>query len=198
MNAFARDGDAGEDRTQMLDTLSQTLRDWQTFYFLVGGAASGLVGLTFVAITVGSGTVNTQNIAGLRTFVNPSLIHFVYVLVTAAVLVLPTITRMQLGILLGLAGLVSAGRALTMLPFMWQQYTRGVVDMHDWAWYFVAPLISYLMFAGTGAGLLLGAASALNVLAWASILLLVAGIRNAWDMVLWFMLQKQESTRQSD
>src|SRR5579864_6718653 len=31
----------------MLDTLSQTLRDWQTFYFLLGGAASGLVGLTF-------------------------------------------------------------------------------------------------------------------------------------------------------
>lgn len=62
----------------------------------------------------------------------------------------------------------------------------------------IAPLISYLMFAGTGAGLLLGAASALNVLAWANILLLVAGIRNAWDMVLWFMLQKREPTRPSD
>jgi len=97
----------------MPHTLSQTLRDWQTFYFLVGGAAAGLVGLTFVAITVGSGLLTKQDIAGLRTFTNPSLIHFVYVLVTASVVVMPTVTRMQLGILLVLAGLVSAGRAFS-------------------------------------------------------------------------------------
>ena len=176
----------------MPDPLAQALRDWQTFYFLVGGAAAGLVGLTFVAITVGSGTINRQNVAGLRTFVNPSLIHFIYVLVTSAVLVIPTVTRTHLGALLVLAGLISAGRAFITLPFIWEQYTRHVVDMHDWAWYFVAPVLSYLMYAGTGVGLLRGVGGVLDVLAWASILLLVAGIRNTWDMVLWFMMSKQE------
>ncbi len=180
----------------MPDTLSQTLHDWQTFYFLVGGAAAGLVGLTFVAITVGSGLITKQDISGLRAFVNPSLIHFIYVLVTASVAVIPTVTRMQLGILLVLAGLVSSGRALSVLPFMWQQYKRHVVDMHDWAWYFLAPLVSYLMYVGTGMGLLLGTAQVLNGLAWASILLLVAGIRNTWDMVLWFMMLKKDPPQQ--
>jgi hypothetical protein len=179
----------------MPDTISQTLRDWQTFYFLVGGAAAGLVGLTFVAITVGSGSITTQNIAGLRTFVNPSLIHFIYVLVTASVVVMPTITRMQLGILLVLAGLVSAGRAFSTLPFMWQQYQRQIVDMHDWAWYFLAPVASYLMYVGIGAGLLLGNGQVLNGLAWATILLLVAGIRNTWDLVLWFMILKDDPSK---
>lgn len=176
----------------MPDTLSQALHDWQTFYFLVGGAAAGLVGLTFVAITVGSGLIAKQDIAGLRTFVNPSLIHFIYVLVTASVVVMPTVTRMQLGILLVLAGLVSSGRALSTLPFMWQRYQQHVVDVHDWAWYFLVPLAGYLMYVGTGTGLLLGTGQALNGLAWASILLLVAGIRNTWDMVLWFMMLKKE------
>lgn len=180
----------------MPDTLSQTLRDWQTFYFLVGGAAAGLVGLTFVAITVGSGTITKQNIAGLRTFVNPSLIHFIYVLVTSAVVVMPGITRMQLGILLMLAGLVSAGRAVSTVPFIWQQYRRHVVDMHDWAWYFLAPMASYLLYAGTGAALLRGSGRALTVLAWATIMLLVAGIRNTWDMVLWFMILKDDPSKQ--
>ncbi len=179
----------------MPDTLSQALRDWQTFYFLIGGAAAGLVGLTFVAITVGSGSITKQDISGLRTFVNPSLIHFIYVLVTAAVLVMPAVARMQLGILLVLAGLVSVGRALSTLPFMWQQYKRHVVDMHDWAWYLLAPVVSYFMYVGTGAGLLLGKIEALNVLAWASILLLVAGIRNTWDMVIWFMILKGDPSK---
>ncbi len=130
----------------MPETFSQTLQNWQTFYFLVGGAAAGLVGLTFVAITVGSGALNVQNVAALRTFVNPSLIHFIYVLITAAVVVMPAITGMQLGILLVLAGLVSAGRALTSVPFIWQRYKDHVVDMHDWAWYFAVPFVSYLIY----------------------------------------------------
>ena len=180
----------------MPDSLSQTFQNWQTFYFLIGGAAAGLVGLTFVAITVGSGVITQREIAGLRTFVNPTLIHFIYVLVTASVVVMPTVTRMQLGILLALVGLVSAGRALISLSFMWQQYKRHIVDMHDWAWYFLVPLASYLIYVGTGAGLLLRTGWALDGLAWASILLLVAGIRNTWDMVMWFMLSKKEPPQQ--
>jgi hypothetical protein len=48
----------------------------------------------------------------------------------------------------------------------------------------------YLTYVASGTGLLLGTDRALNGLAWASVALLVAGIRNTWDMVLWFMLRK--------
>jgi len=180
----------------MPDTLSQALRDWQTFYFLIGGAAAGLVGLTFVAITVGFGSITKQDISGLRTFVNPSLIHFIYVLVTASVLVMPTVARMQLGILLVLTGLVSVGRALSTLSFMWQQYQRHVVDMHDWAWYFLAPVASYLIYMGTGTGLLLGSVEGVRVLAWGCILLLVPCLRNTSAMVLWLMVLKDDRSKE--
>jgi len=70
-----------------------------------------------------------------------------------------------------------------------------MVDMHDWAWYLLAPLTSDLLYVGAGTGLLRGTLQALNGLAWASILLLVAGIRNTWDMVVWFVILKNDPPR---
>ncbi len=51
-------------------------------------------------------------------------------------------------------------------------------------------------YIAVGAGLLRGIAQTVTALAWASILLLVAGIRNTWDMVLWFMISRQEPPKQ--
>jgi hypothetical protein len=66
-----------------------------------------------------------------------------------------------------------------------------VVDNHDWVWHLITPSISYLLFVGTGIGLIMGVSRAFNGLALASILLLVSGIRNAWDMVVWFALRTE-------
>jgi len=128
-------------------------------------------------------------------FVSPTLIHFIYVLVTALVLLIPTATRTRLGVPLLLVGLISTGRAIDMIPYMQQQHRQQMIDMHDWTWYLVAPSVSYLLFVGTGVGLLLGISHALDVLAVASMLLLVAGIRNAWDFVTFLILRQNEPPR---
>ena len=173
----------------MPDTLAQPLQRWHDFYLLVGAAAATLVGLMFVAISLGSRLITEQSIPGLRVFVTPTIIHFIYVLVIATVIVIPTVTRMPLGILLVLAGLLSFGRVLSTVPYMRQQHRTQVIEKDDWFWYLIAPSVSYLLFVGTGVGLLLGINRAFNGLAFVSILLLVNGIRNAWDMVLWFALK---------
>jgi hypothetical protein len=173
----------------MPDTLSQPLHDWQNFYLLVGGAAATLVGLMFVAISLGSRLITEQSIPGLRVFVTPTIIHFIYVLVIATVVMIPTLTRTPLGILLVFVGLLSFVNALRMVPYMRQQQREQGLDKSDWVWYLIVPSISYLLFVGTGIDLLLGRDRALNGLAFASILLLVNGIRNAWDLVVWFALK---------
>lgn len=175
----------------MPDTLAQPLQRWHDFYLLVGGAAATLVGLMFVAISLGSRLITQESIPALRVFVSPTLIHFIYVLVIATVVVIPTVTRMPLGILLVLVGLLSFGRALSTVPFMHRQHREQIIDIHDWVWHLIAPSASYLLLAGTGIGLLLGVNRAFNGLALASILLLVSGIRNAWDMVVWFALKTE-------
>ena len=175
----------------MPDPLAQPLQRWHDFYLLVGGAAATLVGLMFVAISLGSRFLTQESLPGLRVFVDPTLIHFIYVLVIATVVVVPTLTRDPLGILLIIAGLLSFARALRMVPYMWQQTRKHVVDVHDWVWHLIAPSVSYLLFVGTGIGLVLRIDLAFNGLAFASILLLIAGIRNAWDMVVWFALKTE-------
>ncbi|HET9000511.1 MAG TPA: hypothetical protein VFP86_12765 [bacterium] len=179
----------------MPDLLAQPLQRWHDFYLLVGGAAATLVGLMFVAISLGSRLITQESLPALRVFVDPTLIHFIYVLVIATVVVLPTLTRNALGVLLIIVGLLSFARALRMVPFMYQQTRKHVVDAHDWVWHLIAPSVSYLMVGGAGIGLVLGVDLAFNGLAFASILLLVAGIRNAWDMVVWFALKTEPPQR---
>jgi hypothetical protein len=180
----------------MPDPLAQSIRNWHNFYILIGGAAASLAGLMFVAISLGSGTITRKDAdSGLRVYVSPTLIHFIYVLVTALVVVIPTATGARLGMLLLLGGLISAGRSISMVPFMRVQHRQQIIDVHDWTWYLIAPSVSYLLFVGTGVGLLLGISWALDGLAVASILLLVAGIRNAWDFVTYLILRQSEPPR---
>jgi hypothetical protein len=174
----------------MPDATSHPLQVWQNFYLLIGTASATLAGLMFVAISLGSRLMTSRNIPALRVFVSPTLIHFVYVLVTTAVVLIPTLTRALLGTLLVLAGLVSLGWTLSALPYMRRSSRDRLIDTQDWVWYLLAPWAAYLLYVATGAGLLLGAGGALNGLAAASILLLVTGIRNAWDLVVFFALSQ--------
>jgi hypothetical protein len=179
----------------MPDTLSQSFHNWQNFYLLVGGASATLVGLMFVAISLGSNLFTKQNIVSLETFVSPTLIHFVYVLITSAVVLIPTVTTTVLSILLLLVGLISLGLTIKAVPYMHGQYRKRQADMTDWVWYFLIPSASYLLYVGTGVALLKGVSQAVDGLAWASVLLLVVGIRNAWDLVVTMVLMKPGATQ---
>jgi hypothetical protein len=37
----------------MPDAFVDTLQSWQNFYFMIGGASAGLIGLMFVALSLG-------------------------------------------------------------------------------------------------------------------------------------------------
>ena len=167
----------------MPDTLSQALRDWQNFYILVGGASATLAGLMFVAISLGSTLIARKDLPALRGFGSPTVFHFVYVMATSALVLIPIVTRTSLGVMLVLAGIVSLGWTLGTQPQMRRSNRAGSIDAHDWVWSLVAPSAAYLLSIGTGIAVLGGARQALNGLALASILLLAAGIRNGWDMV---------------
>src|SRR5437588_6297033 len=177
----------------MPDPLSQALRDWQNFYILVGGAAAALAGLMFVAISLGSRLITQEDIPALRVFASPTLIHFISVLATSAVVLIPIVTRASLGVVLLLAGVVGLVWTLSTQPPMRRSDRAGDVDPRDWIWYLTTPSAAYLLYVGTGIALLGGTRQALVGLAFGSFLLLVTGIRNAWDMVV-FVAPKQTAT----
>jgi hypothetical protein len=172
------------------------LQTWQNFYMLLGGASATLVGLMFIAISLGSGWWTEADRSMLtpsfNAFLSPTYIHFVYVLVTAVVVLIPTLSEAVLGWLLILAGVGSLGHIARNLPFVHTRYRAGSVDRSDLFWYSLMPSVGYILYLDAGIGLLRAVphGHAFNALATASVLLIVIGVRNAWDLVVFLALQR--------
>jgi hypothetical protein len=68
-----------------MQVFSDALAHWHEFYSLLGTAAGTLVGLLFVAATVGSGAFSSDQRAPLRVFLSASVVHFSSVLVVSLI-----------------------------------------------------------------------------------------------------------------
>jgi hypothetical protein len=69
-------------------------------------------------------------------------------------------------------------------------YVEDPFDWRDWLWYLLLPTGSQLLLLVAAIGLWRGDERALLAMAGAVVLLLVVGVRNAWDLVL-FLLSKR-------
>ena len=171
----------------MRDSFAEILRDWHNFYMFTGGAATTLMGLVFVAASLGTSLVKSATTAsGIRAFVNPTIIQFSTVLVTAALITIPTQTYTSLGSLLGLGGVTGLGYVGIVSVHLWRHHRQHTpVARADWFWRACLPAVGYLLIMTAAVGLLMHGALILNSLALAVIVFLLLGIRNAWDLFLW-------------
>jgi hypothetical protein len=111
--------------------------------------------------------------------------------VTAVVVLVPTLNDPVLGGLLVLTGLASLGYIVRHLPFLRERYRARSIDRSDLFWYSLMPSIGYLLYLDAGIGLLKGTPHhAFDALATASVLLMVIGVRNAWDLVVFLALSR--------
>jgi hypothetical protein len=166
-------------------------QDWQAFYILAGLSAATLVGLMFLAISVGSRGATPKGPSPPKVHASPTVAHFLYVIATSALVLFPTLPRTALGFILVIAGIAGCMRVITELFVM----RRSHLDIHDWAWHLLVPLVGYLLFVAAGIGLLLRVDQAATGLAVATILLLLAGTANAWDLVILRVLPRDVELR---
>src|SRR6266436_4774155 len=88
------------------------------FYFMAGGAAATLLGLMFVALSMGTHLITDEVREEIDTFTSPSIFYFVSVLLLACVMLYPMISVVVLGILLilgGVSGLVWTAPRIRLL-----------------------------------------------------------------------------------
>ncbi|TMI77170.1 MAG: hypothetical protein E6H04_14480 [Bacillati bacterium ANGP1] len=89
------------------------------------------------------------------------------------------------------------GYTISRLPRTRERYRRRQIDKGDVVWYVLLPLVGYVLYCDAGIRVLkvglLG--RALDGLASASVLLLVIGVRNAWDLVVWMVLRRAERSQ---
>jgi hypothetical protein len=174
------------------------LNAWSNFYVIVGSAAAGLTGLTFVVIALAADLSVAQPVrySGLRTYMTPTVVHFGSVLWIAALLNVPGQTPVSVAVCMASSGLVGAAYSLATAHRM----HRGRGDyrpyLSDWIWNAVMPFVTYLVLAVTGAQTYLDPGSALYGIGATALALLVIGIHNVWDLALWIIAKPSNATKQ--
>jgi hypothetical protein len=164
---------------------------WQNFFLLVGTAAATLVGLMFVAVTFGAGLVTEESAPTARSFLDPVFAHFVQILLTASLIVMPSMTGRVLAVLLAV---IASSRLLSLVRIfrhMLEAHRRhGDLDLSDWTTGVVVPLLVYLLLIATGIGFWLEQHWAFNSLAIVTVALLMLGVLGAWELMVWMALQR--------
>jgi len=160
------------------------LSAWENFYVIVGSAAGGLTGLTFVVIALIRDASNVRP-TGLGAFVTPTIVHFGGVLALAAFLSMPDLTVGVLSAAFALGGLAGVVYGGIIAGNMRRQGTAYVPVREDWLWNVVLPTLAYAAFLVVAVLIWYHPVAALHAVAALSLVLLFIGIRNAWDIAVW-------------
>jgi hypothetical protein len=174
------------------------LSNWQNFYMIMGTAAATLTGLMFVVTTLIAGVdahLSTLN-AAVSAFNTPTVVHFGAVLLLAGVLSAPWQTFSSLSLLLGLLGLGMAFYSILVLRRMWR-VPHYQSTLEDWLWYMAFPLLAHVSLIVAAFVLSKNPSPALYIVGSAMMLLLLVGIRNAWDMVTFLAVERAHSENKS-
>jgi hypothetical protein len=173
----------------MTESASSVLVPWSNFYVLSGSSAGALTGLMFVVITLISGVERSRNTKdGMSVFSTPTVLHFGSALLISAVLSAPWGSLTYPAALLGLAGLY----AFVYVARAWTR-TRGFVgyqpDLEDLVWFTILPLVAYGIVVVGALLLPFVPIQAMFAIAAGVLLLIIIGIRNAWDIVTYLAIE---------
>src|ERR1051326_2931291 len=156
------------------------LQDWRDFYVMIGTASGAIVGASFIVASLASGV--EERSVGLRGFISPTTVHLASVLVGSAVLSVPRIHPWAVAGLLGLGGLTGTIYGAIVIARIWNMK----LAIEDRLFYALLPVLAYAAMLAASIIIVLQIDDPLYVLAASLVLLLVIGIRNAWDMASFF------------
>lgn len=157
---------------------------WSNFYYLIGSAAAGLVGLMFVVMTLTAGVDRSRALRAQALYMTPTIVHFGAVFTMSAVTMIPGLGVEGAAVAFGLVsllGLACAGRAF--IGFRRPRQEGGSPHWSDFWLYAALPTALYFGLVVASAGVWAQAAWATLALASLLLSLLLLAIRNAWDLV---------------
>lgn len=160
----------------------EALKEWHDFYILVGTAGATLLGLLFIAVSLGAGYLTEERQSATRTFMSPVAIHFTSVFFLSAVALLPSHQAKFLAALVGATALIGA----IISTYITIQVVRTDMTnyIQDYLAYGLLPGVAYLILLAAAVSIYQEKDFGLNALAGALLLLAIANIRNAWDLTL--------------
>jgi len=170
------------------DPLLSPLAGWDNFYVIIGSAAAALTGLQFVVTAlIGDGRRETGERDALDAFGTPTVVHFCFVLLIAAILTAPWPSLSGVSDAIGGCGIGGLGYTAIVMRRARKQGAYVPV-LEDWIWHVMLPLVAYLIVAVSAAELRRHERDALFGVAGGALLLLFIGIHNAWDSAVFIAL----------
>ena len=167
------------------------LQSWNNYYYMVGSAAAGLIGLLFVVVTLTAGFEATKARRGQALYMTPTVLNFAMVFSISAGLLAPGLPMWAAGTVVGLfvvLGLAGVARACWGIGC-----AAGKNEAPHWSDFWMYGITPGLAYGGLGvaaAGLGAGLVWAPFAMAACLLGLLLASIRNAWDLLTWIAPRK--------
>ncbi|HUC16334.1 MAG TPA: hypothetical protein VMA37_01440 [Acetobacteraceae bacterium] len=160
----------------------EALKEWHDFYVLVGTAGATLLGLLFVAVSLGVGFLTEERHAATRTFMSPVVVHFTSVFFLSAIALFPWHESGFFAAIIAATALIG----VIVSTYITIQVVRTDMTnyVEDYFAYGVLPGLAYAAMLVAAVSIYLEKDFGLNALAGALLLLAVVNIRNAWDLML--------------
>ncbi len=137
----------------------------------------------FVVVSIGSRVVKGSFVDQPRIFVTPIIIHLAVVLLACAVVLVPSMTRLRFGAVAGVAGIVFLAYAVRNAFHI---HRRDEVEWSDHLWCAASPVAAYLIMIAGAVMVLRSDRGMIEAIGLPPALLVIGGIRNAWDLILFF------------
>jgi hypothetical protein len=166
------------------------LSAWFSFYALLGASAGALTGLVFIVVTLVRDRSGASAM-GFSTFTTPTVVHFACALFISATMSAPFGSLVPLAVILGCAGLAGVVYVMRVALLATKLETYRP-DAEDWFFNVLLPLLAYVLLLGGAVFLPSAPSGALYAPAGAVMLLILIGIRNAWDVVTFVALGKMD------
>jgi hypothetical protein len=125
-------------------------------------------------------------------FVSATVVHFSSILVVSLCVMAPLPNVATYGLLFVLGGLFGCGYCFLVIRDTVRDGLSKSIELEDRIWYAALPVVGYVLMIASGVALVMGCEPGDLVLALSVGLLLIAGIRNAWDITIWIVTRRPD------
>jgi hypothetical protein len=173
------------------------LTAWENFYIIIGSSAGALTGLMFVVITLIAGRRQDETSWAIGAFDTPIVVHLGVVLFLAALLSAPWSALEPVAILLGFTGLGGMAYVAIVMRRMRRRVAYEMVR-EDWLWFALLPFAGYITLLVASLLLPSSPDAALFIVGAVLLLLVMVGLRNAWDAITFLVTERGPQLRERD
>ena len=181
----------------MEPAVHSSLAAWESFYVIVGSSGAALTGLQFVVMALIMDTDAPRGPSQIAAFGTPTVVHFCAVLLISAILSAPWNSFSSPGLTLAVCGAIGVIYAM-IVTLRARRQTGYHPVLEDWVWHVILPFLAYTALLIAGIVLPHHTVLALFTIGAVSLVLLFAGIHNAWDTVTYIAVKPSPQPKASE